>query len=99
MLHIYWRFQAKPDKIAAFESRYGSEGDWAALFRRAPGFRHTVLARSTNAAGHYLVTDVWDSAASFAAFKKDFRGAYEELDRLCEDLTLDEKHIGDFEVV
>jgi heme-degrading monooxygenase HmoA len=97
MLHIFWEFQVKPDKIAEFERRYGSHGDWAQLFRRAKGFQHTTLGRSTHAPGHYLVTDVWDDAEAFAQFKKDFREAYVQLDKLCESLTLEEKHIGDFE--
>jgi heme-degrading monooxygenase HmoA len=97
MLHIFWEFQVKADKIAEFERRYGSHGDWAQLFRRAKGFHHTVLGRSTHAPGHYLVTDVWDDAEAFAQFKKDFREAYVQLDKLCESLTLEEKHIGDFE--
>ncbi len=97
MLHIFWEFQVKADKIAEFERRYGSDGDWPQLFRRAKGFHHTVLGRSTHAPGHYLVTDVWDDAEAFAQFKKDFREAYVQLDKLCESLTLEEKHIGDFE--
>ncbi len=99
MLFIFWEFQVKPDKVAEFERRYGTHGDWANLFRRAKGFHHVTLGRSTQAAGHYLVTDVWEDAKSFAQFKKDFRDAYAELDKLCESLTIEEKHIGDFEPV
>ena len=99
MLHIYWEFHAKPDKVTEFESRYGNHGDWAALFRRAVGFKSTILARDGKFPTRYLVTDIWDNAASFATFKKDFREAYEELDRISSQLTLEEKHLGDFEVV
>jgi heme-degrading monooxygenase HmoA len=99
MLYIFWEFQVKPEKIAEFERRYGSEGDWALLFRRARGFHQVVLARNTNAIGHYLVTDIWEDAQSSAQFKKDFRDAYAQLDKICESLTLEEKHIGDFEPV
>jgi heme-degrading monooxygenase HmoA len=87
------------DKLAEFERRYGSHGDWAALFRRASGFRETTLGRSVGAKGHYLVTDAWDKAESFTLFKKDFHDAYEELDKLCETLTIEEKHVGNFEVI
>jgi len=45
------------------------------------------------------VTDIWENAASFTAFKKDFREAYEQLDKVCAELTLEEKHLGDFELV
>jgi heme-degrading monooxygenase HmoA len=99
MFHIYWEFQVKPDKLAEFERRYGSQGDWAALFRRALGYKGTRLGRSVGARGHYLVTDTWDNAESFSSFKNDFRDAYDELDKLCESLTIDEKHIGDFEAI
>ena len=99
MLHTYWEFQVKPDKLVEFERRYGSQGDWATLFRRAAGYHGTTLGRSTGAKGHYLLTDTWDHAESFAAFKNAFRDAYEELDKLCESLTIEEKHIGNFEVI
>ena len=99
MLYIFWEFQVKPGKLPEFERRYGNKGDWAVLFRRSPGYKGTVLGRSTGASGHYLVTDMWDDAAAFAKFKKDFHDAYIELDRICESLTIDEKHIGDFEVI
>jgi heme-degrading monooxygenase HmoA len=99
MLYILWEFHVKPGRLAEFERRYGSHGDWATLFRRAPGYKGTTLGRSAGARGHYLVTDIWDNAESFAQFKKDFREAYSELDKLCEALTLEEKHIGNFEPV
>jgi hypothetical protein len=99
MLYIFWEFLAKPEKIAEFEQRYGSHGDWAQLFRRSPHFKGTVLGRDLNVPDHYLVTDTWDDAASFAAFKIDFREPYEQLDLICEELTLEEKHIGNFEVI
>lgn len=99
MIYILWEFQVKPGKIAEFERRYGSHGDWAALFRRSPGYQGTTLGRSLHAKGHYLIADQWDTTASFATFKKDFREAYQQLDRLCEDLTVEEKHLGDFEVL
>jgi heme-degrading monooxygenase HmoA len=99
MIYILWEFQVKSGKTAEFERRYGSQGDWAALFRRSPAYHGTTLGRSINAKGHYWVTDQWESAASFATFKRDFREAYQQLDLLCEELTIEEKHLGDFEVL
>ena len=40
-----------------------------------------------------------DNAESLSSFKSDFRAAYEELGKLCESLTIDEKRIGNFEVI
>ena len=99
MLYIFWEFQVHPDKVAEFERRYGSDGDWAQLFRRASGYHKTVLGRDRNIAGHYLVTDTWESASSFAAFKSEFHETYRTLDKECESLTINEKHIGDFELL
>ena len=36
-----WRFRPLRNAEAAFESAYGPEGDWARLFRTAPGFLGT----------------------------------------------------------
>jgi heme-degrading monooxygenase HmoA len=98
-LHIVWEFHPKPERIKEFETVYGAEGDWAALFRKSPHYRETILTRDLNAPGRYLLTDIWDDRASFSEFKSNFRQEYDRLDKKCESLTLQETRIGEFETL
>lgn len=99
MLGIVWEFRVRPERAAEFERRYAADGDWARLFRRAPGFRFTSLARDAQAPDRYLTIDGWDDLASFERFQQDFAREYEALDKECEGLTVEEKRIGRFEVL
>jgi len=90
---ILWEFRVKPGSEAAFEAAYGSEGDWARLFRRDPGFRGTELLRVATARG-YLTIDRWASRAAFESFQKRHRKEYEALDRMLSKLTERETPLG-----
>jgi heme-degrading monooxygenase HmoA len=97
LLRILWEFRVRIDRVGKFESRYGPDGAWAKLFRRAPGFRETILLRDCDTPGRYVTIDVWDDRQSFEAFRAAHAAEYEEIDRLCEELTLEEKPQGSFE--
>ena len=90
---ILWEFRVKPGCEAAFEAAYGSEGDWARLFRRDPAFRGTELLRVATARG-YLTIDRWASRAAFESFQKRHRKEYEALDRMLAKLTERETPLG-----
>ncbi len=96
-MHIVWEFHPKPERVEEFEKIYGADGDWAALFRKSPQYRQTILTRDLNVPGRYLLTDIWDDRDSFTGFKKNFREEYDRLDRACEALTFQEIRIGEFE--
>src|SRR5438128_988792 len=99
LLYIFWEFHAKPEKTAEFERRYGSNGDWAKLFGNSPLYKGTTLGKDLETPGRYLVTDIWENAAAFQQFKNDCRDEYDQLDKLCEELTLKEVRIGNFEPI
>ena len=46
----------------------------------------------------YLVTDGWDDIAAFQDFKEGYQYDYEELDKLCEQFTEEERCLGIFQV-
>ena len=43
MLQVIWRFRAKSAKAADFRRIYSGGVEWAMFFKRAPGFRGTLL--------------------------------------------------------
>src|SRR5438132_13112476 len=96
MFVAVWRFVAKPGRLAEFEQAYGPDGDWAQLFRQGIGYEGTtVLCSETK--DSYLLADHWLSRADFENFKKHFRAEYETLDKRCDELTVEETHLGYFE--
>jgi heme-degrading monooxygenase HmoA len=94
-----WEFQVNPESITTFELTYGSEGEWAQLFRQSPDYLGTQLVRDLDHPGRYVTLDRWTSRECLRRFKKDHRSAYVDLDRRCESLTEKETFLGDFESV
>ena len=97
MLHIVWEFHARPERLAEFELHYGPNGSWAQLFRNGAGYRQTLMLRDNQDRNRFLVIDIWDRAESFATFKQNFDLEYTALDKRCEELTVVESLIGNFE--
>ena len=96
MVVIVWEFRVKAEARAAFERAYGSDGDWARLFRRAAGYLGTELLRDAADSARYLTIDRWSSPAAFDDFRRDFAQEYEETDRRCAELTESETRVGIF---
>jgi 8-oxo-dGTP diphosphatase len=93
---ILWEFRVRPGSEPAFEAAYGSSGDWAVLFRRAPGYLGTELLRAPEA-GRYVTIDRWVSRAAFEAFREAYRADYDDLDRRSAGLTIAETPLGKFD--
>jgi heme-degrading monooxygenase HmoA len=98
MFVVVWQFEISEEKIAAFESAYGSEGAWAQLFRNSPSYLGTELLRDAYVAGSYLTIDRWASEDDFRAFRKTHDADYESIDRSCDALTTRETRIGAYAV-
>jgi heme-degrading monooxygenase HmoA len=98
MYWVVWSFDVKPEHVKAFERAYGPEGEWAELFRRAPGYVGTELRRETDRRAHYLTIDRWNTRADYDRFKEAFSQQYQMLDVRCSKMTEAEKKVGDFEM-
>jgi len=95
---IVWEFTVRQEHRAAFEQAYGAEGDWARLFRTAPGYLGTELLCDSAVPDRYLTIDRWRTRGDFDAFKQASGPTYEALDEAFEDLTISEVKIGTFDV-
>ncbi len=96
---IIWEFTVREEYIQQFISAYGSNGDWASLFRRAEGYLGTELLRSTHQDNVFLTVDRWESAACFDIFQERFGPEYKKLDTRLEGYSLSEKKVGVFSEV
>jgi heme-degrading monooxygenase HmoA len=95
--HRIWKFRPPEGREAEFASAYSGTGDWARLFRNAPGFQGTSLLRPAEAGGWWLTIDRWDSAMNFEAFTEVFGEQYRALDAELESIAGEEVFVGAFE--
>jgi heme-degrading monooxygenase HmoA len=93
---ILWEFLVHPDKVREFISAYRPDGDWAQLFRSAPGYQGTELLSSTSDAQRFVTIDRWNSVDDYARFQERFGPQYQSLDAQLEGLTLSETKLGLF---
>ena len=96
---VIWEFLVKLETRPAFEEVYGSEGDWARLFRQSSEFLGTQLLRDLDRPERCLTLDQWKSRDAFMKFKQSNESAYRILDQQCETLTEHEALVGEFEPV
>lgn len=90
-----WRFVVPPGSEARFVAAYGPQGDWAQLFREAPGFLRVELWRGED--GSFLTADHWQSSDDFDRFQANLGPRYDALDAALEGLAASETFIGAFE--
>ena len=81
------------DSVAAFRVAYAEDGDWALLFRRAPGFLGTELYRDPNRGDRFLTIDRWRSEQDWRAFQAAFSSVYQALDARLEGLADTERSL------
>jgi Antibiotic biosynthesis monooxygenase len=93
---VVWEYQVKPECEAEFVAAYGSEGDWARLFRRSAEFQGLELLGSAGNTGRFFTLDRWSSAAAMDVFLNTNATAYDVLDRRFSELTVWERRIGGF---
>jgi heme-degrading monooxygenase HmoA len=98
--YIYaWEFTAAPDKLEEFKRVYGAEGDWVKLFRRASGYIRSELIQDQANPARFVTVDYWESEDAWRAFRDKFLHEYENLDVVCEQVTIREREIGRFKPV
>jgi heme-degrading monooxygenase HmoA len=92
-----WKFHPPEGREGEFEAAYCEIGDWAQLFRHAPGFLGTTLLRPLEPGGWWLTIDRWDSQANFDAFTEVFGDQYRALDAELEGVAGEEVFVGAFD--
>jgi len=95
--HRVWKFRPPADREQEFVAAYRSDGDWAALFSKAKGYRGTDLLRPLEPGGWWMTIDRWDTAADFQAFQDNFGEQYRALDAELEGIAGEEEFVGAFE--
>ena len=89
-----FQYTATPGKNVEFEQAYGDEGKWVQLFATAEGYLGSTLERAEG--GRYRTQDMWGSGADFKAFMAANQAAYDDVNRACGPLQLEEELCGHF---
>lgn len=98
MTHVrIWKFRPPQGRERDFARAYGPDGDWAALFGKARGYRGTSLLRPVEPGGWWMTIDRWESLQDFEAFQRDFGDEYRALDIELDGLSGEEIFVGAFE--
>jgi heme-degrading monooxygenase HmoA len=94
-----WKYKVKPGKTKEFEDLYWNEGDWVKLFRKFSGYIKTELIKDISDRDTYLTLDYWESRDSYYNFKQKSVNEFSLIDKKGEELTIEEKHLGEFTAV
>lgn len=94
-----WEYIVKPEFTEEFENTYRYDGAWVNLFKKTPGYLGTELLRDADNPNRFVTVDMWESQESRADFMKKFADQYKELDLICEDFTVSENMLGEFNSV
>ncbi len=68
---VVWEFWVRPGAESQFESTYGLQGGWVALFTLDLAYEGTRLVRDVKEPRRYLTLDFWASQAAYDAFRKE----------------------------
>jgi heme-degrading monooxygenase HmoA len=89
---IIWQYAVPVDRVTDFVRAYSSDGDWAQLFRAAPGYAGTELIRCDD--GRFMTIDRWQNKAAFEQFLVRHRDEYDALDARLAAFTSNELLVG-----
>jgi len=60
---------------------------------------HLQVLSDRNDPARFMTIDYWSSREACASFRERFRGEFDSIDKSCEALTVQEIHVGDFDVL
>ena len=99
MFCYVWSYVVRPECLPAFRTAYGPDGDWAQFFRRDPEYIRTHLLGDRDHPTRFMTVDFWTSREACFSFRKKFSSEFEALDKSFDQLTVQESHLGDFDVL
>ncbi|MCB2217852.1 antibiotic biosynthesis monooxygenase family protein [Desulfofustis glycolicus] len=93
---VLWEYIVRDGYLDQFLQAYASDGTWAELFRKHPGYLKTELIRDSSNPNRFITIDHWVSLPAYSTMKHLSRNEYKSMDEHCEKFTVDENYIGVF---
>ena len=98
MFAYIWQYMVNDSHKHAFLAAYGPDGSWVQLFSTDSSYLGTKLLHDLDDNDRYMTIDYWVSKVARDSFRKRYSEEFTSLDEMCEEYTLSEKFLGDFEV-
>jgi heme-degrading monooxygenase HmoA len=99
MYAYMWEYKVKTEYKMTFEEMYSPGGRWNELFKKAKGFIRTELFHDQLDSIKYITIDYWNSKSDQNEFMLSFSDEYKALDTECAAFALNERYIGEFDVI
>jgi len=98
-IFIYiWEYFVKPDSLLEFEKTYGSNGRWNKFFKKSDKYIKTDLLKDKDSDNRYITVDYWKTKKDHDEFVNFNFKTFNEIDKACEQLTLKEAKLGNFDL-
>jgi hypothetical protein len=94
-----WSYVVRPECLQAFQIAYGPDGDWVRFFRRDREYIRTNFFVDRDNPTRFMTIDFWTSREACLSFRERFCSEFEALDKGFGQLTVQEVHLGDFDVL
>jgi hypothetical protein len=99
MYAYVWSYVVRPEYVGSFRAAYGPKGEWVQLFRRDREYLRTDLLSNHGDPTRFMTIDFWSSREAFQSFRVRYSDEFNALDDRLAELTVEELHLGDFDVV
>ena len=97
MFTYLWEYWVKAEHLEEFLEYYGPGGKWVELFRKGKGFVSTDLHQDVTNPYRFVTVDLWESKSDRDTFRVLFKHEFKTIDDHCENFTVKENFLGDFE--
>jgi quinol monooxygenase YgiN len=94
-----WEFIVNPEHLGAFEAAYGPDGEWVKLFGQDPDYIRTDLHRDVRNQHRFICVDHWKTQQACMSFRERYRKQYDALDKQFQQYTVDERQLGNFDLL
>lgn len=96
MFIILWQYTVNPQRRNEFIEYYHATGKWTTFFSQATEYIGTDFFQTEEDQNQFVTIDKWMSKESYEQFLNDHQQAYQDLDKHCEGLTIQENLVGKF---
>lgn len=100
MVYVYiWEYEIKESYLTDFLTYYGQNGSWQKFFSQSDGYIKTELLKRNKKNSMFMTIDYWKNKNEYLNFITMQKSRYDEIDKNCENFSLKEIKLGDFEII
>ena len=94
-----WEFIVKKEFFNDFKKSYGPNGIWVNFFNKSENYLKTELLIDKKNNLKFVTIDYWKSKEKYLDFIFKNKIEYDKIDQDCNNYTLEELKIGEFDII